>query len=197
MGIYRTKTAQFKQSAERLLFGKKDDYLLAPIDICVFEQTAAGATFIQSSTPGQFKGVEVRGTGNMKIGIISEYSVPSVLPVNPIVKITPAPHLNLSPTLEDFDPIERNQVKKGDKVVFSVNGVRIIGEVQNPAPTQLPFIQPSFQVEAYEVKFEQRLIDIDSVHGARVLHSKTEKILGMLVGSQGNNAIVYPADLIK
>lgn len=195
MGIYRTKTAQFKQSAERLLFGKKDDYLLAPIDICLFEQTANGATFIQSNTSGQFKGVEVRGTGNMKIGVISEYFEPSALPVNPIVKITPAPDFSLSPPLESFNSIDPRQVRKDDEVVFIIDKVQVTGKVQNPTPTQLPFIQPSFQVDAYEVKFEQRLID--SVHGARVFYPKTEKILGMLIGSQGTNAIVYPAHLIK
>jgi hypothetical protein len=75
--------------------------------------------------------------------------------------------------------------------------VRVIGEVQNHIPTQLPFIQPSFTVDAYEVKFKQRLIDIDSVHGARVFYPSTGQILGMLIGSQGTNAIVYPADLIS
>ncbi|AVH68510.1 hypothetical protein [Nostoc sp. 'Peltigera membranacea cyanobiont' N6] len=197
MGIYRNKTARFKQSAERLLFAKKDDHLLAPIDICLFEQTASGATFINSNTPGEFIGTEVRATGNVKIGVISEYSVPSVISINPIVKITPDPLLSLSPTLQSFNPIARSQVRIGDQVVFSIDGVRVIGEVQNHIPTQLPFIQPSFTVDAYEVKFKQRLIDIDSVHGARVFYPSTGQILGMLIGSQGTNAIVYPADLIN
>lgn len=153
MGIYRNKTARFKQSAERLLFAKKDDYLLAPIDICLFEQTAAGATLIPSNTPGQFIGVEVRSTGNVKIGVISEYSVPSVLPAYPIVKITPDSDLSISPTL-NFNPIDSSQVRNDDKVVFSIGGVRVTGEVQNHIPTQLPFIEPSFTVEAYEVKFD-------------------------------------------
>ncbi|BAY41981.1 hypothetical protein NIES2111_63770 (plasmid) [Nostoc sp. NIES-2111] len=195
MGIYRNITAKFKQSAERLLFAKKDDYLLAPIDICLFEQTDDGAKFISSNTPGQFIGVEVRATGNVKIGVISEYSLPSVLPAYPIVKITPDSDLSISPTL-NFDPIDSNQVRNNDKVVLSIGGVRVTGEVQNHIPTNLPFIGPSFTVEAYEVKFEQRLIDIDSVHGAKVFYPSTGKILGMLIGSQGTNAIVYPAHLI-
>ncbi|MEH1903572.1 MAG: hypothetical protein V7L04_19725 [Nostoc sp.] len=196
MGIYRNKTPQFKQSAERLLFAKKDDHLLAPIDICLFEQTIGGATLIPSNTPGQFRGVEVRATGNLIIGVISEYSVPSVLPAYPIVKIQSDSDLSISPTL-NFNPIDPSQVRIGDEVVFSIGGVRVTGEVQNPTPRQLPFIQASFTVDAYEVKFDRRLIDIDSVHGARVFYPSTGEILGMLIGSQGTNAIVYPAHLIN
>ncbi|MDJ0616925.1 MAG: hypothetical protein QNJ63_09300 [Calothrix sp. MO_192.B10] len=195
MGIYRKRTGQFKESGERLLFGKKDGYLLAPIDICLFEQTPTGQAFIHSRTPRQFIGTEVRGTGNAKIGVIFDYSEPSVLSVNPIVKITPDPLVSISPTLAEFNPIERSQVREGDEVMFTINnGVRIKGKVRNPIPTQLPFIVGDFEAEVYEVEFNQRLID--SVHGARVFYPSTGKILGMLIGTQGTNALVYPADLM-
>lgn len=204
MGIYRdrvvgiTPGSEQLPSPERLIFGIKDNHLLVPLDLCLFEQGSNGVTkLIQPNQPGRFLGANVKGTGNVKIGVIADYSLPSVLGVNPIVKITPDRSLSFSPNLKKLDPITPGDVKKDDRVTFSMNGVRVAGKVKNPIPTELPYLTFDFRINAYEVEFEQKLIDIDSIHGARVFYPETEKTLGMLIGSSlDKTALVFPAYLV-
>ncbi|RUT05900.1 hypothetical protein DSM106972_031060 [Dulcicalothrix desertica PCC 7102] len=199
MGIFRPDFNGVGRSPSREIYGEKNGDLVAPIDICIFEfGDDSVVKFNQVDSLGDLVGAAVRNTSGAKIGTIKSFEAPfTSIDFKPVVFIELAEGLLTVPSSREF--ANPSEVSIGDSVSITIDGVKISGSVEKTVENYA-YLKPGLQIQAYTVKFKQRLLD--RAHGAAVVLNSSDKLLGMLIITDDNKregttqALVFPAHLI-
>ena len=199
MGIFRPEYKGIGRSPSREIYGEKNGYLVAPIDICIYEFSDDSVVRLnQVDSLGDLEGAAVRNTSGANIGTINNFEAPLVsTDFKPVVFIKLAEDVRLQTIIPRL-PADPSEVSKGDDVSITIDGVLISGRVEKTIEN-FAYLKPDLQTQAYTVKFGQRLLD--RAHGAAVVLNSS-KLLGMLIITDDNKregttqALVYPAHLI-
>lgn len=188
----------------RELYGKKDGYLLFPLDI-VLTIDLAGETLFKLPLPaGALNGEAVRCPGTMLTGTIARYDWPPAdgQQVYPFTVVSaPADCLDVVP--EGAAPVA--EIIPGDRVeleVVSREFQRLRSGIQGTiveAAGAHPYPDAEHRVLAYRVDFDRPLPE--TRHGARVALCSTGQLLGMLCATRNQDdgtcqTLVFPAHLV-
>lgn len=200
MGIFRPEFNGIGRSPSREIYGEKDGLIVAPIDICINEFSDDSVVRLnQVDSLSDLVGAAVRNTSGAKIGTIKSFEAPSSTLINfkPVVFIELAEGLLIATSSRE--PSNPSDVSKGASVSITIDGVKISGSVEKTIDN-FPYLKSDWEIQAYTVKFNQRLLD--RAHGAAVVLDSSDKLLGMLIITDDNKhdgttqALVYPAHLI-
>jgi hypothetical protein len=199
MGIFRPEFNGIGRSPSREIYGEKGGFLVAPIDICIYEFSDDSVVRLnQVDSLGDLEGAAVRNTSGAKIGTIKSFEAPlASIDFKPVVFIQLGEGLLTS--ISTRLPANPSEISEGDNVSITIDGVQISGIVEKTIENHA-FLKPDLQTQAYTVKFGQRLLD--RAHGAAVVLNSSNQLLGMLIITDDNRregttqALVYPAHLI-
>ncbi|MDJ0695487.1 hypothetical protein [Mastigocoleus sp. MO_188.B34] len=199
MGIYRSQFKGIEKSPERQIYGIKNGLLVAPIDICIYESGFnTSVRFTPVDKLINLINAPVNNTADAEMGTIKSFESPWELSnFKPVVFIKLKKDAQvLIPSRLAARPLE---VREGDSVGLSMNRFNISGSVEKIID-EYPYLRPEWRVQAYLVKFNRKLTN--NVHGAPVVLTSSNKLLGMLIITEDNmtngntKALVFPAHLI-
>jgi hypothetical protein len=198
MQVFRDTFGAISPSPIRQLYGNLGGTLIAPIDIILFR----GGTFSPPTSSGSFKGAEVLTSSGTVLGKISSSPWPPVDPTNvePFVKIAPDSSLDLSGFASVIStPIP---ILRQDAAVELVRdgGSNISGKILDPSIQGRTYINFSFQVNSFIVRFDRILLR--DLHGSKIVMSSSGQLIGMLIATQNNSdgtcdTLIFPADLVN
>jgi hypothetical protein len=178
--------------------GTRNGRLVFPLDLVYASvRLANGAVVSQppSSIPGALIGAPVFDGGSSAIGTVSNYDFPSFGPIVPLVEVTPSS--TLPPGLE-FAGQALPDISINDLVTLffvAANGQvvpsQIVGFISALRDPSRAFFTPGRSVDSFVVNFGSPIFNLC---GARVMHNKSNQLLGMLCLATGTQALVFPAD---
>jgi hypothetical protein len=197
MQINRDKFGAIPPSPIRELYGNLGGVLIAPIDIILFHS----GTFNPPLTAGSFNTADVLTSSGPILGNISSSPWPSAnsFDVKPFVKITPELGVDLT-ILPNVKSSGIPALSTGDSIKLLTDGGSISGEIVDPNIFGRQYINFSFRVNTFTVKFGQFLLP--SLHGSRIVNSGG-LLIGLLIATQNDpasgecKALVFPADRIS
>jgi len=191
MNVFRARHDNVPESPVRTLYGRKGNFLLLPLDVCVLQTVNGIDEFRPSPEVTRLIAAPIQDESDGRVGLVAQYVWPpgeGVL-VDPVVLVQLAPSADVK-RVRDMRVIAC-QVEAGDAIVCVEGNIegritRSIGWCTYPDLTH--------RVEAYRVEFGQH-VDCRS-HGAAVRLPSGE-LVGMLIATQNQQsgvcrALVYP-----
>jgi hypothetical protein len=193
MNIYRAKHDNVPVSPVRTLYGRKGNFLLLPLDVCILQTVNGGSDeFRPCAEDTRLIAAPIQDEADGRIGLIAQYVWPprEGIPIDPVVLVQLAPSANVK-GVADLREIAC-QVEAGDAIVCVEGGIegtvtRAIGWCTYPDLTH--------RVEAYRVEFRQHVGCRSHRAAVRLVSGE---LVGMLIATQNQEsgvcrALVYPA----
>lgn len=200
---FRREKSHTSLSPLRMLYGRKNERLILPLDICIVLERDGKEVLFLPASHGIHNNDPIVNTGGGELGRIGRYDFP------------PANMFEIQPYTEVISNIPVEMVPLGQAPAVNAQKqdiveIEILNDSFEPTPTgvrgnivQLPmsYAYPDLahRVTAYHVHFNQRLRSVQ--HGSRVVMVRDRSLLGMLFVTENKSdgtceTLVFPAHLL-